>query len=148
MSMIKFLDLAMVVVTLSMSVLAVENHPTHTIEITFQSKKHIYRIASTGKVELEVAGAPRRVFSLPMLKDEVIEAARIIPYENDLIFIYQASDGEGAGNHLVRIDPATYQPIWKQWIPAFNVSKPTVGDASLFIGASGFIGKVKLQTGK
>ena len=106
----------------------------------------------SGKGEIESKGKPKRIFKIPLPGtkhgSDFIEKVIFGFDRNFLFLLYEISDGEGAISKLSKIDLGTYKILWTNTMSGFNPWIPLNKANSLYVTATGFIGKINLDTGK
>ena len=108
-----------------------------------------YEIQKTGKVIRK--DAKDRITNLQIKLDVDEELKRVVyfsDYKGDLILLCESSVFDGGSGFVMRLDQISLKPKWKTNVPAFNISRGLVENNFTYVAASGFIGKIDLDTGK
>ncbi|MDO4462586.1 MAG: hypothetical protein Q4C30_08890 [Bacteroidia bacterium] len=102
-----------------------------------------YRVSADGKV-FNTNGKYK--FSLG--NEYPIEQLYFYQRHQDLIIFYTDINQSGPGSFVRRINIESGETIWETEIDGFSFSKPLIRGGFAYIGTVGFIGKMKLNTGK
>lgn len=86
-------------------------------------------------------------FILYLNPDEIIDNVSFAKYGNDLLMLYGVSSGGYGAGRIVRFDDAMKRK-WTANIGSFNVGNGLIEGRFAYIGATGFAGKIDLESGK
>jgi hypothetical protein len=67
--------------------------------------------------------------------------------DDDLVLVYEVSDGETTGGTIVRLLPLSLRAKWRLNLPSFNLSVGTFEGSRLYQAAFGFVAAVDLDRG-
>ena len=112
----------------------------------FVVSEHEYLLRSDGLLLLRF-GAVSKHLRLP-LQGGLIDRLYASPYENDLVLMYELDDGESGWSKVTRVSANGSQVRWSAHVPGLNLATPCREAGSLYLAASGFIGKLTLKTGQ
>jgi hypothetical protein len=87
-------------------------------------------------------------FRLKVESDEEINRVYYSEYKGDLLLLCELNAGGYGSGFVVRMDSQTLRQKWRVQIPAFNVSQALIEDNSVYLGATGFAGKLDLDSGR
>ncbi len=77
-----------------------------------------------------------------------VDSLAYASYENDLIIVFEASNGDYADSKIARLDSETLKPKWVTDFASFNIGKPIIRDNHLYATSIGVIGKINVDTGE
>jgi hypothetical protein len=116
----------------------------------FTSGTDTYEIIGNGRGERRDSQNKVTAFKLPLAKSESI-SNRVYwaKYETDLVIVYEVSEGGYGGGTIIRLNGTTLKPRWPAAnIGGFNVALGIIDGQDAYIAASGFAGRLDLDTGK
>lgn len=95
------------------------------------------------------AGGKSDDFRLPMRNMEMLDNnVYFAEYKGDLLILYGISDFESGASMIVRLDGKTLKEKWAADAGSFNAAKGLIENNFVYLGASGFVGKIDLDSGK
>jgi hypothetical protein len=128
---------------------AVKDGKEFGADFCWQSGGADYRIDAQGKGSRHGAGGSgAEVIALPTEQAEYLEHVWFLPVEQDLLVLFEVTDGNVGRGNLCRYRSSPWQKRWCQWIPAFNLVAARSEDDSVYVGGIGFLGKVDANSGR
>lgn len=114
----------------------------------FSASGYKYKISGRGRGERTGDGTAVRRFNLRIRRGDFMDGSIYhAEYKDDLLLIYEVSNGESGGGFITRLDGKTLRIKWKARIPAFNTGPGLIEGNYAYVTAIGFIAKVNLQSG-
>ena len=92
-------------------------------------------------------GAPVEV-CLPLARNSRIDRVLYAEFEDDLLLVYEVSDGESGWGTVVRLARRSLTLKWRLNLPSFNISLGTIENARLYQAGLGFVAAIDLRRGK
>src|SRR5688572_1875944 len=114
----------------------------------FSRSNYKYTVSRYGRGKRESGDTAAHSFDLRLDKHDYL--ARVIyhaEYQDDLLLIYEVTDGESGAGFITRLDGRTLKTKWKRMIPAFSVGQGLIEAKFAYVTAIGFVGKVDLDSG-
>jgi hypothetical protein len=131
---------AMSVVAQPFAVATTVGDPISPSAFTFHAAGAQCRVASSGR-----GACGRWRFKLPV-DDGVIEELFVAPGD-DLILVYEVSDGEGNWGHIARLQPGRRQPSWTNSFGGLNTATPIIHGDTIIVAALCHIASYEVATG-
>src|SRR5215470_8931345 len=108
-----------------------------------------YTIRADGYAESGTGKGRSTNFTLPMGRSGRIVRFYFLVYENDLLLIYELSDGRLGWGYLVRLNQKTLKTKWAIPINGYNIGPALVEAANeVYLSAANFLARLDLTTGK
>ena len=108
-----------------------------------------YEIKMSGKATRK--DGKGRSTNFRIVLDEGEELSRVVyyaQYRGDLLVICEISAGGNGRGSISRIDGRNLKTTWQSNISGFNIARGLIENNSVYLAASGFVGKINLETGK
>ncbi|HET8781134.1 MAG TPA: hypothetical protein VFM63_01860 [Pyrinomonadaceae bacterium] len=106
-----------------------------------------YTILSNGRGKREAEKGAVRRFNLRLSGVHLDGEIYYADYRGDVLLICETSDSEGGSGFITRLDGKTLAMKWKRSIRGFNVGQGLLEGNHAYVMATGFVGKVNLETG-
>ncbi len=106
-----------------------------------------YTIRSDGYGEIEAAKTLRRKFQLPLGQPGRLSRLYFAEYENDLLFIYEVTNGEYGWGFVERFDPKNQAAKWRKPLSGFNLGPALIESHYAYLSAFFVLAKIDLNSG-
>lgn len=115
----------------------------------FTSGAETIEITGDGRGQRRDSKNKVTTLKLPLLKDEVLTGKLYwAKYETDLVIVYEVAAGGSGGGNVARLNGVTLKPRWPAAnIGGFNIARGTIDGQDAYLAASGFAGRLDLDTG-
>src|SRR5947209_5563960 len=111
----------------------------------FESSDFSYHVSPNGNGRREGGRLVRR-FNLRLETGEEITHVYFSKYGADLLLVCEVAYGDGGRGFVARLEQPSMRARWKQRVPAYNIAAAREGE-SLYLAASGFVGRLDLRKG-
>jgi hypothetical protein len=115
----------------------------------FSTNGRGYTIRADGYAESGTGQGRARTFSLPLGRGGRLVRFYFLEYENDLLLIYELSNGRLGWGYLVRLNQKTMKTNWAIPINGYNIGPGLVERADeVYLSAANLFARFDLTTGK